>query len=322
MRERFLGDTGIAVSTIGLGTSTWGHSTDQTDAEKQLRAFVRAGGTLLDTASIYGGGRSEEIIGAMLGKVVSRSEVVLATKAGLVGGYPYKADASPGSLLAELDQSLKRLGTDHVDLWQLHTWDDNTPVEETMSTLDDAVASGRARAVGVCNFSGWQTANAATTIRLHTGSLLSSTQVEYSLVQRGIEREVVPAIKKFGMSLLPWAPLGRGVLTGKYRNGPPAGMRRGSLYRWYVEPLVQSTRIQEIVEATTACAAHLGILPAVLALSWVRDRPAVTSALVGARTYEQLEQSLAATDFTLPHDIRTHLDQLSRPHVGYPERPL
>ncbi|WP_327417492.1 aldo/keto reductase [Streptomyces sp. NBC_01233] len=321
MNKRVLAQTGIEVSPIGLGTSTWGHGTNEEAAAGQLLEFVRAGGTLLDTANIYGSGQSELIIGKLLGTTVARRDIILATKAGMVGARPpYTVDASAKGLLAELDRSLSRMGVDYVDLWQMHVWDDKTPIEETVSALRKAVTSGRARAVGVCNYSGWQTASAATIGRLSGEPLLASAEVEYSLVQRGIEREVVPAAEKFGIGLLPWAPLGRGVLTGKYRDGVPPGKEKSSLYRWYVEPMVRSRRAQQIVEVTAEYAQNLGVSPGVLALSWVRDRPLVVAPLVGARTVEQLKESLGAFGFSLPPEVRAHLDELSAPRLGYPER--
>lgn len=321
MKRRKLGADGITVSRLALGTATWGGVTDRDDAAKQLREFVDAGGDLLDTSDVYGSGASEAVIGELLGTVVQRSSVVLATKAGgVAGGKPGQADARRDSLLAALDASLARLGTDHVDLWQMHVWDDRTPIEETLSAVDTALCSGRARHAGICNYSGWQTALAVGARLGSTRPPLVSTQVEYSLLERGIEREVLPAAQALGIGVLAWAPLGRGVLTAKYRTGVPENRARSPFFRRYVGHFLDEARTGEIVEAVAAAAAELGTTPLAIALAWVRDRPAVAAPVVGARTVEQLKDSLAAEPFELPDDIRTRLDEISAPYVSYPER--
>ena len=227
MQQRRVGTTGLTVSRLGLGTMTWGRDTDEHEARDQLIAFAEAGGTLVDTAAGYGNGASEELIGTLIGDVVARDEVVLATKAGISarqGGRSY--NTSRGHLLATLDSSLRRLGVEHVDLWQVHIWSDDTPLEETLAALDHAVSSGRASYVGISNYSGWQTAQAATWQRAVPGRTpLASTQVEYSLLNRAVEQEVLPAAAALGLGVLPWSPLGRGVLTGKYRTGTPSDSR-------------------------------------------------------------------------------------------------
>ena len=224
MQQRAVGSTGLKVSRLGLGTMTWGRDTDEHEARDQLISFAEAGGTLIDTAAGYGDGASEQLISTLIGDVVARDEIVLATKAGISRRRGTReTDASRGHLLRALDASLKRLGVDHVDLWQVHVWTDETPVEETLSALDLAVTSGRASYVGVSNYTGWQTAQAATWQRAVPGRVpLASTQVEYSLLNRHVEHEVVPAAQALGLGVLPWSPLGRGVLTGKYRTGTPS----------------------------------------------------------------------------------------------------
>src|SRR5690606_38513145 len=230
MKERHLGRSGLLVSRLGLGTMTWGHDTDPDEAAAQLVAFVEAGGTLVDTADVYNDGDSERILGHLLRDTVDRDGLVIATKAAIRPNGRY--DGSRRHLLRALDASLDRLGLDHVDLWQLHVYDPATPLEETLSALDEAVASGRARYVGVSNYAGWQIAKAAAWQRAWPGRApIVSAQLEYSLLRRDIEREVVPAVLDAGAGLLPWSPLGRGVLTGKYRTGIPAGSRRAALRR-------------------------------------------------------------------------------------------
>ena len=310
------------VSRLALGTMTWGRDTDEDDAAAQLVAFVGAGGTLVDTADIYAEGRSEEVLGRLLADVVTRDEVLVATKAwGPTGPGPMGRGTSRGHLLAALDASLRRLGLEHVDLWQLHGWDALTPWEEAMAALDTAVASGRVRYAGVSNYSGWQTAMTATHQRAWPGRApLVSTQVEYSLLQRGVEREVLPAAQALGLGVLPWSPLAGGVLTGKYRGGAPSDSR-GAHEPGFSAALDADPGARSIVDAVVTAADGLGVSPVAVSLAWVRDRPGVTAPVVGARTSAQLQGALAAEQLVLPDAIRAALDDVSAPVVGYPERP-
>ena len=313
MQQRALGSTGLKVSRLGLGTMTWGRDTDEHEARDQLIAFSEQGGTLLDTAAGYGDGASEELIGTLLGDVVGRDEVVLATKAGISRRSGERVtNTSRGHLLTALDASLKRLGVDHVDLWQVHVWTDDTPVEETLTALDQAVSSGRASYVGISNYSGWQTAQAATWQRAVPGrSPLASTQVEYSLLARGIEHEVLPAAEALGLGVLPWSPLGRGVLTGKYRTGTPSDSRAASPhFSGFVNHYLDE-RGRGIVEAVVRAAEGLGWTPLEVALVWVRDRPGVTAPIVGARTAAQLRGALGTEELALPTEIIDALDDVS-----------
>ena len=315
MHVRSVGATGLKVSRLGLGTMTWGRDTDEHEARDQLIAFAEAGGSLVDTAAGYGDGASEELVGSLIGDVVSRDEIVIATKAGISRRTGTRVtDASRGNLLSSLDGSLKRLGVDHVDLWQVHTWVDDTPLEETLSALDTAVATGRATYVGVSNYAGWQTAQAATWQRAVPGRApLVSTQMEYSLLNRAIEDEVLPAARALGLGVLPWSPLGRGVLTGKYRSGTPSDSRAAtSHFSGFVSTYLGS-RSQGIVEAVVRAAEGLGWTPLEVALAWVRDRPGVTAPIVGARTAQQLRGALGVEELTLPDEITTALDDVSGP---------
>jgi aryl-alcohol dehydrogenase-like predicted oxidoreductase len=315
MQHRYVGASGLRVSRLGLGTMTWGKDTDEHEARDQLVAFIEAGGTLIDTAAGYTDGRSEALIGSLLGDVVARDEVVLATKAGIWRrGGDRATDTSRGALLRGLDTSLRRLDTDHVDLWQVHIWSDDVPLEETLGALDHAVSSGRASYVGISNYGGWQTAQAATWQRagVHSGRApLVSTQVEYSLVNRRIEREVIPAAEALGLGVLPWSPLGRGVLTGKYRTGTPSDSRAASpVFSGFVEAYLDDAS-RGIVEAVCRAADGLGWTPLEVALVWVRDRPGVTAPIMGARTAAQLKTALQAEGRVLPPEIRTALDDVS-----------
>ncbi len=322
MELRPVGRSGLRVSRLALGTMTWGRDTDEHEAREQLQAFVDAGGTLLDTAAGYGDGASEEVLGSLLGHVVDRRDVVLATKAGIgLRSGERLVDTSRRALLDALDDSLERLRADHVDLWQVHAWSDDTPPEETLSALDAAVASGRARYVGVSNYAGWQTGWAVAHQASWPGRAgLVCTQVEYSLLQRGVEREVLPAADQLGLGVLAWSPLARGVLTGKYRHGTPADSRLASPhFAAVVEPYLDD-RGRQIVEAVCTAADGLGVAPLEVALAWVRDQPGVTAPVLGARTAAQLRAVLAVEEVELPAEIRTVLDEVSDVPLGYPER--
>ena len=321
MQQRPLGRSGLAVSRLALGTMTWGRDTDPDDAAAQLKLYLEAGGTLIDTADVYGDGDAETVIGSLIDHLVPRDEVLIATKAGL-GEYGYRRrDSSRGHLLRTLDASLRRLGTDYVDLWQVHGYDPQTPLEETLSALDHAVNSGRVRYIGVSNFTGWQTARAAAWQQAFPARApIVATQVEYSLLERGIEREVLPAAAAMGIGVLPWSPLGRGVLTGKYRNGRPLDSRAATEHlapfvRTYLEP-----RSSSIVEAVVIAAGGLGVSPLEVALAWIRDRPGVVAPILGARTAGQLQGALQSEELVLPAEIADALDDVSGVPVGYPER--
>lgn len=318
MEERLLGRTGLRVSSVGLGTLTWSRDTDADEAGQQLRDFVDAGGTLIDTAASYADGDAEELIGSLLGSVVPRDEVVLCTKAGVRrtadGGV---LDGSRGALLTSLDQSLARLGTDHVDLWLVQSPDPRTPLTETAGALRQALSTGRARYVGLSNHAGWQTARVASL--LEPEHQLAAAEVEYSLLQRGIEREVVPAAADLGFGLLAWSPLGRGVLTGKYRRSVPADSRAASAHlAGFVAPYL-GREAAPVVEALATAADGLGVTPLEVALAWVLGRSQVSCAIVGARTARQLRPVLELT-LELPGAITAALDEVSAPALGYPER--
>ncbi|SES45942.1 Predicted oxidoreductase [Actinokineospora terrae] len=322
VEQRHLGRSGLRVSRLGLGTLTWGGDTGADEAAAQLAAFTEAGGTLVDTADIYADGEAERLLGTLLGDLVPRERVVLATKAvARRHDGPFGGGASRGALLTALEESLRRLRTDHVDLWQLHAWDEAVPLEETLAAVEGAVRAGKVRYAGISNYSGWQTATAAAH-QASTGLPLVSTQVEYSLLERGVEREVIPASVHHGLGVLPWAPLGRGVLTGKYRTNTPADSRGASqVFARYVERH-RTERAARIVQAVATAADGLGTSPLAVALAWVRDRPGVVAPVVGARDTTQLKGSLAAEELTLPAAIRSALDDVSAVEFGYPERRL
>ncbi|MCL7491158.1 MULTISPECIES: aldo/keto reductase [Streptomyces] len=321
MEQRHLGRTGLRVSRLGLGTLNWARDTDEQEAADQLKAFWEAGGNLVDTADIYADGGAEYLLGRLMEGLVPREDLVIATKAGSVLEADRRVDGSRRHLLAALDASLSRLGTDYIDLWQLHAFDPHTPLEETLHALDLAVTSGRARYVGLSNFSGWQLAKAGTWQLAAPGvrNRLASTQMEYSLLQRGIEREVLPAAVDLGIGLLPSSPLGRGVLTAKYRHATPADSRGASEHlAAFVAPYLDETA-GRVVEAVSTAADGLAVTPLQVALSWVRDRPGVTAPILGARTAQQLRAALSVETLSLPDEIRRALDDVSAPVHHYPD---
>jgi aryl-alcohol dehydrogenase-like predicted oxidoreductase len=292
---------------------TWGRDTDEHEAADQLKTFLDAGGNLIDTASVYGDGDSERVIGGFIGTMVRREDLILATKAGISFASGERVvNNSRTSLLADLDKSLARLGVESVDLWQVHTWDENVPLEETLSAMDIALSSGRARYIGVSNFTGWQLARAATLQNPIFGKApIVSIQSEYSLLNREIENEVMPACAEMNIGTLAWSPLGRGVLTGKYRSGTPSDSRGASPhFSGFVSPYLDE-RSNRIVNAVCVAAEGLGYSPLEVALSWVRDGIGVSSAIVGARTAAQLRGALTVEEIKLPDQVRAALDEVS-----------
>ncbi|MEU4833416.1 aldo/keto reductase [Streptosporangium sp. NPDC023615] len=312
MEQRYVGRSGLSVSRLGLGTMTWGRDTGAEEAAAQLRTFAEAGGTLIDTADVYTGGDAERLLGRLLRDSVPRSELVLSTKAVLTPTGRRPRDASRRHLIAAIDASLTRLGVNEVDLWQLHAFDPDVPLEETLAAVDAIVSSGRAAYAGVCDYAGWQLAAAAVGQRSVPGRVpIVAAQVEYSLLAREAERELIAAAEHVGAGVLAWSPLGRGVLTGKYRTGIPADSRAATPhFADFVTPYLDE-RCRRVVESVTTAAEGLGVSPLSVALSWVRDQPGVTSAIVGARTHAQLSGVLQAEDLTLPVEIREALDDVS-----------
>lgn len=318
MKQRKVGSSGLQVSHLGLGTMTWGVETDADEAAAQLVAFHDAGGTLVDTAASYGFGEAESMLGHLVTDVVPRVDLVIASKAGVTRTPEGRTvDASRGTLLRRLDESLRKLNTDYLDLWYVHYIDDTVPFDETLAALDFAVSSGRVRYVGVSNYCGWRIARAATWQRAVSGRApIVANQVRYSLVDRGIEREVVPACVELGVGIFPWSPLGGGVLTGKYRDGIPSDSRAAVGSR---PDLVAADEAGGIVEAVATAAEGLATSPVAVALAWLRDRPGVTAPILGARTLGQLTGALVSETLDLPHEIRDALDDVSAPMIGYPE---
>ncbi len=321
MDFRLLGASGCAVSTLALGTMTFGAETDEDGSREQLEAFVDAGGTLIDTADVYSAGRSEEIVGRWLGRqsAAVRDQLVLATKGRFpMGAGPNGAGLSRRHLSAALDASLRRLGVERIDLYQAHAYDPLTPLEETLSFLDAAVHAGKVHYVGLSNFTGWQLQRAVDVAEFRRLVRPVTLQPQYNLLVREIEWEIVPAAQANGLGLLPWSPLGGGWLTGKYRREqrPTGATRLGENPERGVEAYdrrSRSARTWAVVEEVGRIAGEHGASPAQVALAWLLGRPTVTSVILGARTTEQLADNLAAVDLTLSVAQTARLDEVSDP---------
>jgi aryl-alcohol dehydrogenase-like predicted oxidoreductase len=321
VEHRTLGRSGCVVSSLCLGTMTFGQETDEAAAFAQLDRFVEAGGNLVDVADVYVGGESERIVGRWLADRPAdvTDHVVLATKGRFpTGDGPNDVGLSRRHLTRALDASLDRLGVEAIDLYQVHGWDPLTPLEETLRFLDDAVTSGKVGYVGLSNYTGWQLQRAVDLAAFRGWSVPVTLQPQYNLLVREIEWEIVPACEANGLGLLPWSPLGGGWLTGKYRRderptgttrlgedperGVEAYGRRGTLERTW-----------DVVDAVREVAQARGVTMAQVALAWVRDRPGVSSVILGARTVEQLEDNLGADDVHLDADETATLDAASDP---------
>ena len=311
MELRSLGNSGLLVSQYSLGTMTWGRDTDIHEARDQFNLYHEAGGRFIDTADVYSDGVSEEIVGEFCRE---QPDVLISSKAGSVRTNR-RRDASRSHLLTALDASLRRLRRTHIDVWHIHAWDPYTPIEETLSAAEHAIDSGKVRYLGISNYSGWQLTSAA----LGAKYPIISAQMEYSLLQRGIEREVVPAAEDLGVGIMAWSPLGRGVLTGKYRHGTPADSRAAtSHFSAFITPYLND-RSRAIVDAVCTAAEGLGLTPIDVALAWTSARRQVSSAVIGARTAAQLRVVLNSVNAQIPPEIHEALDEVSAIERGYPD---
>ncbi|WP_104171168.1 MULTISPECIES: aldo/keto reductase [unclassified Cryobacterium] len=326
MEYRTLGNSGAVVSTYALGTMTFGAEADQEMAHTLLDTYVEAGGNFVDTADVYSSGVSEEMIGSWLAShPTEREQIVLATKGRFpMGTGPNDRGTSRRHLNRALDDSLRRLGTDHVDLYQLHAWDALTPLEETLRFLDDAIRSGKIGYYGFSNFLGWQLTKAVYVARALGFTPPVTLQPQYSLLVREIESEIVPAALDAGLGLLPWSPLGGGWLSGKYRRDtdPTGATRLGEdpargMEAW--GPRNKQERTWRIIDAVAEVAAEIGATSAQVSLAWLEVQPAVTSVILGARSVKQLAENLSAADVQLSPEHLELLGALSSPVVSdYP----
>jgi aryl-alcohol dehydrogenase-like predicted oxidoreductase len=327
MEYRTLGRSGCVVSTLTLGTMTFGKETDEAGAHAQLDAFAAAGGTLVDTADVYNAGVSEQIIGRWLARQPAgvRDHMVIATKGRFpMGDGPNDLGLSRRHLSAALDASLRRLGVECVDLYQVHSFDPLTPLDETLEFLDDAVAAGKIHYVGLSNYTGWQIQKIVDLAEFRGLARPVTLQPQYNLLVREIEWEVVPACESTGLGLLPWSPLGGGWLTGKYRRDerPTGATRLGEDPERGVEAYDRRSprqRTWDVIEAVEAVARERGVTMAQVALAWLVDRPLMTSVILGARTVEQLADNLGAAGLHLSPEETARLDEASDPGAAdYP----
>ncbi|WP_369045866.1 aldo/keto reductase [Sinomonas sp. P10A9] len=322
MEYRTLGRSGAVVSAFALGTMTFGAEADEAASHAILDDYAAAGGTFIDTADVYSHGKSEEIIGRWLATNPDLAEqMVIATKGRFpMGEGPNDLGTSRRHLRTALDASLRRLGVDHVDLYQMHAWDPYTPVEETLRFLDDAVTAGKIGYYGFSNFLGWQLTKAVYEAKAHGWAAPVTLQPQYNLLVRGIESEVVPAALDAGMGLLPWGPLAGGWLSGKYRRDtqPTGATRLGEDPQRGMEawgPRNERAKTWDIIDAVGSVAEGHGVSHSQVALRWLVDRPAVTSVILGARTREQLADNLKAADLALTSEEAAQLTLVSEPDV-------
>ena len=317
MRMRLLGNSGHEVSSLALGTMTWGRDTDEPEARAQFKAFIDAGGNFIDTADSYAQGVSEELVGQIVAEVGNRDAIFIATKAVKVG-LPRMYNASASHITNAFNGSLTRLGVDYIDLWQMHGFDPLTPIEETLRAVEVLYKQGKFRYFGISNYAAWQTALVISQCK-EMGIPFVSTQHEYSLLARGVERELIPLLVNQTKSLLAWSPLGRGVLTGKYRYGTPVDSRAASKHfaEFIQEHLTEEK--SRIVDALVTAADGIGRTPSETAIAWLRDKVGVTSVILGARNIAQLKILLAADNLVLPEEIIRALSDVSAPHSSYPE---
>jgi aryl-alcohol dehydrogenase-like predicted oxidoreductase len=298
MELRRLGVSGLKVSEIGLGCNNFGMRIEQEAATAVVDAALEAGINFFDTADIYGGARSEVMLGQALG--ARRKDVIVATKFAMpMGGSAYMRGGSRRYVLAAVDASLQRLGTDYIDLYQMHAPDPETPIEETLDALDDIVRAGKARYIGCSNFAGWQIAEADWTAKVRGRTRFITAQNQYSLLERNVEREVIPACDRYGLGLLPYFPLASGLLTGKYRRGepPPEGTRLAVWGRRGQDAL--SEKNFDRVEKLAAWAAERGHNLLELAFAWLLGHPEVPSVIAGATTADQVRANAGAAAWTL-----------------------
>jgi aryl-alcohol dehydrogenase-like predicted oxidoreductase len=324
---RLLGRTGCVVSTLTLGTMTFGSETSEEGAHAQLDRFIEAGGSLIDCADVYGKGVSEEVVGRWIARTspAKRSEIVVATKGRFpMGPGANDAGLSRRHLCSALDASLRRLQIDTIDLYQVHAFDPLTPIDETLRFLDDAMAQGKIVYVGLSNFIGWQIQKTVDMADWRSLARPVTLQEQYNLLAREIEWEVVPVCQSEGIGLLPWSPLGGGWLTGKYRRDeqPTGRTRLGEGNRNGVEAFAKRNPLQrtwEVLSALEKVAGERSVSLAQVALSWLADRPTVTSVVLGARTLEQLEDNLGSSGLHLSVEETDLLDKASAPFTpDYP----
>jgi aryl-alcohol dehydrogenase-like predicted oxidoreductase len=316
-----LGRSGLRVSPFTLGTMTFGEDlgwgASQAESERILAGYLDRGGNSIDTANIYTNGHSEKIVGDYFaGQPGRRDRVVIGTKffGNLHQGDPNGGGAGRKAIVDQLEQSLRRLQMDHVDLYWLHNWDRIAPIEETMRALDDLVTAGKVRYVGFSDIPAWKVSQAQTIAQFRGWAPIVALQLEYSLLERTVEGEQLPMAEEMGLGVMPWSPLKSGFLSGKYTR-ENAGAEQSGRNAMVGHP---SERDYDVIDALTAVAAEIGATPAATAIAWVQGRPGVASTLIGARRVEQFEANLAALDLTLGDEQRARLDAASEPVLAFP----
>ncbi len=317
--SRTLGRTGLKVSSLTLGAMTFGWGADRETAQTLFDTYRDAGGNFIDTADMYSGGTSEEWLGEMIQTARARDEIVLATKFTFCGqqGNPNAGGNGRKNIMRALEASLRRLRTDFIDLYIIHTWDKVTPVEEVASTLNDLVRSGKVRHIGLSDVPAWYAARFATIAELRGWERPAALQFEYSLVARNLEREHLPLARELGISITPWSPLGSGFLSGKFRRVDGKITGSGRVFDMKdsgnptIEKYAKRERNWKILETLLTVAEDLGKSPAEVALAWLMARPCVTSTIIGATRLEQLRKNLSAAEMKLPEDAAQRLDAAS-----------
>ena len=323
MEYRTLGRSGLKVSTLTMGTMTFGATeplgaTDVAGAARQIDMCLDRGVNVIDTANVYSKGRSEEIVGTVLAENGRRERVILATKVRFnMGDGPNENGLSRYHIIAQCEASLRRLGTDVIDLYQVHQWDGTTPLEETMEALDTLIKQGKVRYVGCSNYSGWHLMKALAVADAHNLQRFVSQQIHYTLQSREAEYELVPISLDQGLGIMAWSPLAGGLLTGKYRRDGSAEGGRHTL-GWKEPPIHDEDRLFDIVDVIVEIAAERGATGAQVALAWLLQRAGMTTAVIGARTDEQLAENLQAADLELSAEEVSRLDEVSRPPLLYP----
>jgi aryl-alcohol dehydrogenase-like predicted oxidoreductase len=317
-----LGRSGLRVSPLCLGTMTfgqdWGWGASAEDSARILDRYVDLGGNFIDTANVYTKGHSEKIIGDHLGQAsAKRQRVVIATKffGSMLNGDPNSGGAGRKALTAACEESLRRLKTDYIDLYWLHCWDRHTPIAETMRALDDLVAAGKVRYLGFSDTPAWVTMEAQMLAEFRGWSPLIALQLEYSLLERTIEGELVPLALEHGLGITPWSPLKSGVLSGKYTRAN-AGQVKAARGEWATSAL--NDKAYAVIDALLEVAQQQNSTPARVALSWVQNRPGVAATIIGARTLEQLDDNLRALDVRLTADQQERLNALTAPKLNFP----
>jgi aryl-alcohol dehydrogenase-like predicted oxidoreductase len=319
MQIKLLGRSGLAVSELCLGTMSFGNTTSEKDSIRMIHQFMEQGGNFLDTANVYVSGRSEEIVGEAIKDF--RSEVVLATKVRMnTADHPNGAGVSRKHIMQSVEESLRRLQTDYIDLYQVHVWDHLTPIEETLRALDDLVTSGKVRYIGCSNFFAWQLMKSLACSDANRYVRFISIQPQYSLVSREMDREMMSLCLEENVGVIPWAPLGGGFLTGRYTKEEPTTGRLAAKIGESSWVLRGTERNFTILEAVQAAAQELDKTPAQIALAWLLQRKGVTSPIFGASTLEQFADNMGAIGWTMPSEIWNRLDEASSLPSEYPNR--